>query len=59
MNQSTKLWICNAVRDITIAKMSDSTVPVSKEGGIQVADFMEEIYNKLCEITSNDDKSNH
>lgn len=41
--------------EITIAKMTNTTVPPSKAGGQDVADFMQEIYNKLVELNPKDE----
>ena len=40
--------------EITVAKLSNSTVHTNKDGGVAVADFMQEIYNKLAELSKND-----
>jgi len=42
--------IISYVKEITIAKLTNSTVKVNKDGGKDVSDFMEEIYNKLIEL---------
>lgn len=46
-------YIIEMVKDITVAKMSNTTIEPNKEGGQNVADFMQEIYNKLVELKSN------
>ena len=38
--------------EITVAKMSSSTLSVNKVGGENVAEFMQEIYNKLVELNN-------
>lgn len=40
--------------EITIAKLSNSSVLTNKEGGAAVADFMQQIYDKLAELSKND-----
>ena len=40
--------------EITVAKMSNSSVTPNEENGKAVADFMQEIYNKLVELNKND-----
>ena len=40
--------------EITIAKLSNSSVHTNKEGGAAVADFMQQIYDKLAELSKND-----
>lgn len=54
MNHSDKQWLLNAVRDITVAKMSNSNMAASQEGGKHVSGFMEEIYNKLHDLIDKD-----
>lgn len=44
--------IIEMVKEITIAKMSNTNTPPSKEGGEKVAEFMQIIYNKLVELNS-------
>lgn len=51
MTKETKSWILDAVRDITVAKMSNTTLSLNKSGGQNVGDFMEEVYNKLVTLT--------
>ena len=50
MDPRTNKWLLEIVKDITVAKMSNTTLAPSKEGGEKVADFMQEIYNKLVEL---------
>lgn len=50
MTENERKWILNAVKDITIAKMSDSDFKPCKENGEDVSDFMQEIFNKLTEL---------
>ena len=40
------------VKDITIAKLSNTNVPPTKEGGEKVAEFMQIIYDKLVELNN-------
>lgn len=40
--------------EITVAKMSSSTLTVNKTGGENVAEFMQEIYNKLVELNNSE-----
>lgn len=40
--------------EITIAKLSNSSVHTNKEGGAAVADFIQQIYDKLAELSKND-----
>ncbi len=37
-------------KEITIAKLSNSTIVVCKDGAEDVADFMQVIYDKLSEL---------
>lgn len=41
--------------EITIARMSNTSMPVNSESGKLTADFMQEIYNKLVELNKNND----
>lgn len=38
--------------EITVAKMSNSSIIPSKESGENVAEFMQEIYDKLAELSN-------
>lgn len=38
---------------ITVAKMTNSSIPTCKDGGAAVADFMQEVYDKLVELNKN------
>ena len=38
------------VKEITVARLSNTTSSVNKAGGQAVAEYMEEIYNKLVEL---------
>lgn len=40
--------------EITVAKISNSNVVVNENGGKNVAEFMQEIYNKLVELNQNE-----
>lgn len=55
MSEQTNRYIMEMVRDITIAAVSNSTIIPCDGTGENVADFMQEIYNKLVEF---DGKSN-
>lgn len=39
--------------EITVAKMSNTNIPPSEEGGKNVAAFMQVIYDKLVELNNN------
>lgn len=41
--------------EITVAKMSNSSITPNEVNGKEVADFMQEIYNKLVELNKNDE----
>lgn len=38
--------------EITVARMTNTNIPPCKEGGENVAEFMQEIYNKLVELNN-------
>lgn len=40
--------------EITVAQMSNSAISPNAENGKAVADFMQEIYNKLVELNNNE-----
>jgi len=42
--------IIKMVVELTAAKLSNSSVHVAKAGGEHVADFMQEVYDKLVEL---------
>ena len=41
--------------EITIARMSNTNMPVNLESGKLTADFMQEIYDKLVELNKNEE----
>ncbi len=45
------------VKEITVAKLSNTSLPVSKTSGEDVGEFMESIYNKLVELNKNEDSN--
>lgn len=47
MDNST---IISYVKDITIAKMNSCNHPANETNGKDVADFMQQVYDKLCEL---------
>ena len=53
MDPRVNKYLIDVVRDITVAKMSNTTISPYKKGGEDVADFMQEIYNKLVELNNN------
>ena len=52
MEKFTNKLLIEMVKDITVAKMSNTTMPPSKEGGQKVAEFMQVIYDKLVELNN-------
>ena len=44
--------IIDMVKEITVAKMSNTNTHPSKEGGEKVAEFMQAIYDKLVELNN-------
>lgn len=44
--------IIGMVKDITIAKLSNTDSPATKENGEKVAEFMQVIYDKISELNS-------
>lgn len=41
--------------EIVIAKVSNSSIPTTKDGGKAVGDFMQQIYDKLVELNPKDE----
>jgi hypothetical protein len=52
MAKMTNSHIVEIVKEITVAKMSNTTIPFSKEGGEKVTEFMQVIYDKLVELNN-------
>lgn len=42
--------ILGYVKDITVAKMNSCDHPANEANGKNVADFMQQVYDKLCEL---------
>lgn len=53
MDPRVNKYLMESVKEITVAKMSNTTYAPNKENGRDVADFMQEIYNKLVELNNN------
>lgn len=43
--------LINKTVEITVAKLSNSNASANKDGGERVAEFMQEIYNKLVNLS--------
>lgn len=41
-----------SAKEIVVARMANTTVSPNKDGGKWVADFFEEVYNRLAEIVN-------
>lgn len=41
-------------KDIVVAKISNSGLPISKDSGVSVADFFEQIYLRIRKLESNE-----
>ena len=41
--------------EITVAKLSSTVSPTNAESGKNIANFMQEIYNKLVELNNDED----
>lgn len=44
--------LLSKVVEITIARMSNTSMPVNSDSGKSTANFMQEIYNKLSELNN-------
>lgn len=55
MDPKVNKYLVEMTKDITIAQLANTNVSnsISVEGGKAVADFMQEIYNKLVELNGN------
>lgn len=58
MTPSQKGWILNTVKDITIAKVSNSNEAACKESGEDISEFMDAVFDGLCEIVKKLDSPN-
>ena len=45
--------LLSKVVEITVARMSNTSMPVNSDSGKATAEFMQEIYNKLVELNVN------
>lgn len=52
MSDNEIRFILGAVKDITIANLSNCSYTPCQENGQNVAEFMQEIYNKLVELNN-------
>ncbi|MDF2858666.1 MAG: hypothetical protein K0Q87_4517 [Neobacillus sp.] len=52
MDKLSNCRLIEMVKDITVAKMSNTNTPPSKDGGEKIAEFMQVIYDKLAELNS-------
>lgn len=55
MTHTQKTMALQYTKEIVEAKLSNTNTPPTKEGGEQVADFMEQIYNKFVELINKKD----
>lgn len=53
----TNRQILDMVKEITVARMSNSTTTTNSQTGQDVADFMDSIYKKLVELNTNEDSA--
>ena len=50
MNSNSHNWVLNAVKDITVARMENTTSSIDIDDGVIAAEFMQGIYDKLVEL---------
>ena len=55
MDRLSNKHLIEMVKEITIAKMSNTNIPPTKEGGEKVAEFMQIVYDKLVELNNKAD----
>lgn len=48
----SNLDIINKTVEITVARMSNTNLPINADGGKDTAEFMQKIYEKLSELNS-------
>ena len=49
-----KRYALDIAKEIVVAKMSNSTIHPNKENGVQVADFFEEIYKRVLDLSKSE-----
>lgn len=50
MSRLSNIHIIEMTKEITVARMQNTTTPPTADGGKNVADFMQAIYDKLIEL---------
>lgn len=55
MTERQQRYALDATKELVAAKLSNSTLRVCEEGGKEVADFIEAIYNKFVELQIRED----
>lgn len=55
MDRLSNKHLIEMVKEITIAKMSNTNIPPTEEGGEKVAEFMQIVYDKLVELNNKAD----
>lgn len=58
MTPPQQSWILNTVKEITIAKVSNSNEAACKESGEDISEFMDTVFDGLCEIVKKFDSLN-
>jgi hypothetical protein len=54
MPKMTNPHIIEITKEITIAKLSSSSLTLNNESGAAVANFMQQIYDKITELNDKD-----
>lgn len=49
--ESTLKYALDAAKEITVAKLSNSNVAATKDGGKNVAEFYQEIFEKIRDLS--------
>lgn len=55
MTEQQKRFALEATKELVSAKLSNCNLIINENGGKDVAEFIEEIYNKLVELQNKDD----
>ena len=50
LSRLSNIHIIEMTKEITVARMQNTTTPPTADGGKNVADFMQAIYDKLIEL---------
>lgn len=55
MERNINKYVVDKVVELTTSKLSNTTMTLNKDGGNNVSDFMQALYDKLSELYTNCD----